>query len=135
DCFATLDQPITCVFLIARAATLVPIEAQIRDCFPGRTNTLCYENRYSPGWHWLTVQSALASKEHALRDLAALCGLGLDAVTVFGDEVNDIPMFRCAGRGVAVENAIDELKRIAHEVIGPHHEDSVARYLRRAHGG
>ena len=55
-------------------------------------------------------------------------------MTVFGDEINDPPMFRAAGRGVAVENAIAELKAIAHEVIGPHHEDSVVQYLRRSHG-
>jgi hypothetical protein len=30
--------------------------------------------------------------------------------------------------------SIDELKLIAHEVIGPHHEDSVVQYLRRMHG-
>jgi hydroxymethylpyrimidine pyrophosphatase-like HAD family hydrolase len=53
----------------------------------------------------------------------------LDQTTVFGDEVNDIPMFELAGRGVAVDNAILDLKRIAHEIIGPHHSDSVVRYL------
>ena len=79
------------------------------------------------------MHSANATKARALRDVAELCGLGVADVTVFGDEINDVPMFQCAGRGVAVENAIDELKRIAHEVIGPHHEDSVVQYLRRAH--
>ena len=53
----------------------------------------------------------------------------LGQAIVFGDEANDIPMFEIAGRGVAVENAIPELKRIAHEIIGPHHSDSVVRYL------
>jgi hydroxymethylpyrimidine pyrophosphatase-like HAD family hydrolase len=38
-------------------------------------------------------------------------------------------MFELAGHGVAVDNAIDDLKRIAHEIIGPHHSDSVVRYL------
>jgi len=40
-------------------------------------------------------------------------------------------MFRTAGRGVAVENAIDALKRIASEIIGPHDRDSVVEYLGR----
>jgi len=131
NCFATLDQAITCVSLIGRAATLAPIAAQIEDSFPGRTHASYYENRYSPGWHWLTVQSRYATKDRALREVAELCGIGLDAVTVFGDDINDVTMFRCAGRAVAVENAIDDLKRIAHEVIGPHHDDSVVQYLRR----
>lgn len=130
DCMATLDQPIVCVTLIARRAALLPIAAQIEASFPGRTASLCYENRYSPGWEWLTVQSAHATKDRALREVAELCGLGLPDVTVFGDEINDVPMFRAAGRGVAVDNAIAELKAIAHEVIGPHHQDSVVQYLR-----
>jgi Cof subfamily protein (haloacid dehalogenase superfamily) len=132
DCLRTLEQSIVCVTLIARAAALTPIEAQIHASFPESTNTLCYENRYSPGWHWLTVQSASATKDRALREVAALCGIGAEQVTVFGDEINDVPMFRAAGRGVAVENAIEPLKRIAHEVIGPHHADSVVEYLSRA---
>jgi Cof subfamily protein (haloacid dehalogenase superfamily) len=132
DCMRTLDQAIVCVSLIAREVQLLPISAQIEAAFPGRTNTLCYENRYSPGWHWLTVHSAHASKDRALREVAEMSGLRLADVTVFGDEVNDIPMFRCAGRAVAVENAIAEVKALAHEVIGPHHQDSVVQYLERA---
>ena len=61
-----------------------------------------------------------------------LDGNGLEHVTVFGDEINDIPMFRAAGHAVAVDNAVPELKHIAHEVISPHHEHSVARYLASA---
>ena len=52
-------------------------------------------------------------------------------VTVFGDMVNDISMFRAAGRSVAVANADEELKAHADEVIGPHTDDSVVEYLRR----
>jgi hydroxymethylpyrimidine pyrophosphatase-like HAD family hydrolase len=131
DPFRTLDEPIVCLTLIAKDAQLAPIEAQIHAAFPQRANTLRYENRYSPGWHWLTVQSALATKDRALGEVAAMCGVALGQVTVFGDEVNDIPMFEAAGTGIAVENAIDALKRIATEVIGPHDRDSVVEYLGR----
>jgi hypothetical protein len=101
----------------------------IESEFPGQTNTLLTENRYQRGWYWLTVQSCQANKAHALRAIAEGAGVSLSQATVFGDDSNDIPMFQVAGRGVAVENAITELKHVAHEVIGPHHEDSVIRYL------
>jgi Cof subfamily protein (haloacid dehalogenase superfamily) len=133
DCFTTLDQPITCLTLIAHIAVLAPLQLQIDGAFPGLCNALTYVDRSLPGWHWLTVQSVHATKERALREVAEQYGHALDVVTVFGDEINDVSMFRCAGRAVAVENAIDELKAIAHEVIGPHHEDSVVQYLRRMH--
>jgi Cof subfamily protein (haloacid dehalogenase superfamily) len=131
DLRRALDEPIVAVVLIGPPLPLARLETAILERFPGRTHTLRYENRYSPGWWWLTVQSQAATKEHGLREVAQLCGVALPQVTVFGDEVNDIPMFRVAGTGVAVENAIDELKSIAHEIIGPHHEDSVVEYLLR----
>jgi hydroxymethylpyrimidine pyrophosphatase-like HAD family hydrolase len=118
--------------LIGERARLAPIVQAIEAAFPALTHCLLYENAYQPGWHWLTVQSVFASKAHALRTLAEGASVTLAQTTVFGDEVNDIPMFELAGRGVAVENAIDDLKRLAHEVIGPHHSDSVVRYLMAA---
>jgi len=131
DPFRSLTEPIVCLTLIGPDELLAPIDARIHARFPEQANTLRYENRYSPGWHWLTVQSALATKDRALGEVADMCGIGLARVTVFGDDVNDIPMFRTAGRGVAVENAIDALKRIASEIIGPHDRDSVVEYLGR----
>jgi Cof subfamily protein (haloacid dehalogenase superfamily) len=131
DLRRALHEPVVMGILIARAEPLARIEAAILERFPGRTHTLRYENRYTPGWWWLTVQSAAATKANALREVAQLCGVALPAVTVFGDEINDVPMFEIAGTGVAVENAVDALKRAAHEVIGPHHEDSVVEYLLR----
>jgi 5-amino-6-(5-phospho-D-ribitylamino)uracil phosphatase len=129
DPFTLLDQAITCLTLIGERSRLVPIAAAIQSRFPGLSHDLLYENPYQRGWYWLTVQSHLASKAHGLIALAEAAGVSLAQTTVFGDEVNDIPMFERAGRGVAVENAIAALKLVAHEVIGPHHQDSVVRYL------
>lgn len=129
DPLTLLDQSIVCLTLIGQRARLAPLAEALALEFAGLTHCLLYENAYQPGWFWLTLQSVFASKAHGLRALADGAGVALDQTTVFGDEVNDIPMFELAGRGVAVENAIDDLKRIAHQVIGPHHSDSVARYL------
>jgi Cof subfamily protein (haloacid dehalogenase superfamily) len=129
DPLGLLEQQIVCLTLIGERSRLVPIAAAIEPGFPGLTHCLLFENPYQPGWHWLTVQSHHASKAHALRALAEGAGVSLADTTVFGDEINDIPMFELAGHGIAVENAIDALKRIAHEIIGPHHRDSVVHYL------
>lgn len=124
-----LNQAIVCLTSIGERPRLASLAEAIGRDFPGLTHRLLYENPYQRGWFWLTVQSVFASKAHALRALAEGAGVALEHTTVFGDEINDIPMFELAGRGVAVENAIDDLKRIAHQVIGPHHSDSVVRYL------
>jgi hydroxymethylpyrimidine pyrophosphatase-like HAD family hydrolase len=126
---ALLDQAITSLTLIGARPRLASLALGVESQFPGQTQMLLTENQHQPGWYWLTVQSCQASKAHALKAIAAGAGVQLAKTTVFGDEVNDIPMFQVAGRGVAVQNAIAALKRVAHEVIGPHHEDSVVRYL------
>lgn len=78
---------------------------------------------------WLTVGDSRSHKAQAIRALAALISQEPLHVTVFGDQLNDIHMFEAADRAIAVENASPELLERAHEVIGPHWEDSVARYI------
>ena len=51
-------------------------------------------------------------------------------MVVFGDSVNDIPMFKAADEAYAVANAIDELKAAATAVIGSNEEDAVAAFLK-----
>ena len=50
-------------------------------------------------------------------------------MVVFGDSINDLPMFKIADESYAVSNAIDELKDAATAVIGSNDEDSVALFL------
>lgn len=49
----------------------------------------------------------------------------------FGDMPNDVPMFAWAGRGVAMENAHEELLSVADEVTASHNEDGIALVLER----
>ena len=49
---------------------------------------------------------------------------------MFGDNLNDLPMFEIADVAVAVENAFDEAKAKADIIIGPNTEDSVAKFIR-----
>lgn len=70
---------------------------------------------------------AQVSKASALEKLAS--DVGADRLVVFGDNVNDIPMMRLADEAVAVENAKEEVKAVATEIIGPNTSDSVARYI------
>lgn len=55
--------------------------------------------------------------------------LGAREVVCFGDLYNDIPMFEVADTAVAMENAADALKEIAHEVTECNDNHGVARFL------
>jgi len=52
-------------------------------------------------------------KLSALEKLLEQQGLSLDRVAYIGDDLTDLPAIRCAGFGVAVANAVDELKQYA----------------------
>ncbi len=72
---------------------------------------------YAPG------VSKAAAVESLAREVRA------DRIVVFGDNLNDLPMMRVADHAVAVENALDQVKAQADEVIGSNRTDAVVRYI------
>ena len=56
-------------------------------------------------------------------------GMVPENVVVFGDMLNDLPMFGWAGRSVAVANSHPEVIRAAAEVTLSNDDDGVARWL------
>ena len=130
DLHPHLGEQVVCLTLIEQPGVLRPIAEQFQETFGEQIQLHHMENIYNPGWFWLTVHGRRATKAHALRHLADTRGIDLADVTVFGDAINDIPMFEIAGRRIAVANADDELKRHATAVIGTNEDDSVVKYLR-----
>jgi hydroxymethylpyrimidine pyrophosphatase-like HAD family hydrolase len=86
---------------------------------------------YVPDWPWLTVHHKRATKDQAIKTLAQRYGLAEREIVVFGDHANDVSMLRAAHRGIAMGNAIDSVKQVAHTVIGSHHVDSVLDFIER----
>ena len=68
-----------------------------------------------------------ASKSSAIQELKDY--LNCHKVVVFGDGNNDIDMFSMADEAYAVENAVQELKDIATQIIPRNDEDGVAKWL------
>ncbi|WP_413364990.1 Cof-type HAD-IIB family hydrolase [Lysinibacillus sp. 3P01SB] len=52
-----------------------------------------------------------------------------DRIIAFGDEDNDLEMIDYAGIGVAMSNAIDELKSVAKEITLSNNEDGIGKFL------
>jgi len=124
-----LGDPTVTFVLIDRDGPLRALQAEIIALCGDAVETHLADDLYRPGWPWLSVHDRRASKDQAIRSLAAAYGLAEREVVVFGDEVNDLSMLRNAHRGIAMGNAIEAIKQLAHTVIGPHHEDSVLRFI------
>jgi hydroxymethylpyrimidine pyrophosphatase-like HAD family hydrolase len=67
-----------------------------------------------------------ASKWTAILHLAGLWGIEPSGICAVGDDVNDIPMIKNAGLGVAMGHARLEVRSAADLVTGDHDEDGVA---------
>ena len=70
-----------------------------------------------------------SNKAHMIKTLARKLKLPIRNILVFGDYMNDLGMFKIAGRAIAVSNAIPDVKRAAHEIIGSNDNNSVIAYL------
>lgn len=69
------------------------------------------------------------NKGQALLDLCRVTGIAAERTLTFGDNQNDMSLLREAGMGVAVGNAVEELKATADRVTAPCDEDGVAMVL------
>ncbi len=67
-----------------------------------------------------------ASKWSAILHLAGLWGVDPSEICAVGDDVNDIPMLKNAGLGVAMGHASPDVLAAADLVTGNHDEDGVA---------
>ena len=70
-----------------------------------------------------------ASKSKAITALASHWGIDMIDVAAFGDDLNDIDMLQSCGIGVAMSNAIDEVKAIADQICDTNDTDGVAKWI------
>ncbi len=79
--------------------------------------------------YFLEVTHRCATKGQALALLADREGIKREEVIAFGDNYNDMDMIRYAGLGVAMANAVPELKAAADLVAPANTEDGVAQVI------
>jgi len=124
-----LDERVVAFTVVNTYDKLKGLAEKVSGDLGGRLQTHFFENPYSPPWWWLTIHDKQACKSNAIRTLVDYAGFRMDKLVVFGDNLNDVRMFKMAARAVAVENASDEIKQYATEIIGPNEDDSVVKYV------
>lgn len=92
-----------------------------------RYRCILYQDIYSTDF-WCEIMPANATKANAIKKLKE--NMGCSRVISFGDAINDIPMFEISDEAYAVENAVEELKALATEVIAGNEDDGVAIWLK-----
>lgn len=71
------------------------------------------------------------TKESAIREVCSLLLIEMEEVMAIGDSMNDYYLISAAGLGVAMGNAIDEIKRAADITTDTNKQEGVAKAINR----
>ena len=102
-----------------------PLEARLRERFDGQ---LTLHTIYVPAYDFTVIEAfvAAASKLAGITYVGQPWRIGPGHIVAVGDDVNDIPMLRGTGLGVAMPQASDTVKSAAKHVA----EQGLATFIR-----
>jgi len=124
----TMEQNLKIVYF-GYEKQLRPLYEELKKVFGKEIEAKLSPEKYGGGY-FLTLLHPKGDKAHALSKVMEYLERDIQDVTVFGDSVNDVGMFKLAGTSVAVSNALDEVKEVADIILAhSNDEDAVARYL------
>lgn len=103
-------------FVMGPHAAMAALEAQLDAAFPG---SLSLHTIKSPRYRdWMCeIAPAGVTKWSGVREVASAWGIGPAEICAVGDDVNDLPMIREAGLGIAMGNARPEVQAEADVVV------------------
>jgi len=102
---------------------------KIRDHLAAVHAEVIEQRSWGAPWPIIEIIKSGLNKAVGLKRAAEFYGIPSERVIAFGDEDNDLEMIEFAGHGIAMGNAIDELKSIANDVTLKNEEDGVGLYL------
>jgi Cof subfamily protein (haloacid dehalogenase superfamily) len=115
-------------FVMGSREEMLGLEAIVHEEMPGQLQTNVLRSPRYRGF-FMEFAEAGVTKWSAIQRLAATWGIGESAICAVGDDVNDIPMIQAAGLGVAMGNAIPEVKAAADRIAPGHDEDGLVRVV------
>lgn len=86
---------------------------------------------FGSGNHSTEINFKGVSKGNAVKVLSERYGIKRDELICIGDNENDISMIKYAGLGIAMANAIDEVKEFAQYITDTNKNDGVAKAIKK----
>ena len=83
------------------------------------------------GENYYTFAHKNAEKFDAIKAVSKKEKIQISDIVCFGDDYNDIEMVKNCGIGVAMENGIDEIKKIAKYICGKNNENGIGRWIEK----
>lgn len=118
-----LSRPINNILFAQEPAKIIDPASKILEKFSGKAEMM-FSSTY-----FFEVMPKGVSKGHALKEISQYLEIDRKDIIAFGDQENDISMLKIAGVGVAMENAVEELKDVADYITKSNNEDGIAKFL------
>ncbi|HEY2883248.1 MAG TPA: Cof-type HAD-IIB family hydrolase [Pirellulales bacterium] len=116
-------------FAMATREEMTALGAQLQARFGDELYVHILKSPFYSGW-FCEIEPGGVSKWSAVQHLAHDWGISDEEICAVGDDVNDIPMVQGAGLGVAMGNAVAELKAAADRVAPCHDSDGLVEVVR-----
>ncbi|MCC6338339.1 MAG: HAD-IIB family hydrolase [Myxococcales bacterium] len=129
------DEGVTAVVAVADEARIGETTASIRRELAHAAQVLSFPIGQTGLWGLLTRSQGI-DKGTALRFIAQHAAVPLEATVAVGDWLNDVPMFRAAGRSFCMGQAPEDVKAAATDVLPETAEagGGIARVVREVFG-
>lgn len=115
-------------FCVGSLDQMMQLEATLQKELPGKLHTHVLHPPHYRGF-FIEIAPAGVTKWSAIQRLAHGWGIADAEICAVGDDVNDIPMIRAAGLGVAMGNAQPAVKAAADRIAPTHDEDGLAEVV------
>lgn len=116
-------------FAIGTREAMHELASALQAAVPGQLYTHVIRSPMYAGY-MCEISRAGSTKWSGIRHLADEWGIADADIVAVGDDVNDIPMIEGAGLGIAMGNAVDELKEVADYIAPSHDDDGLAEVVR-----
>ena len=121
----TLRHPVNKLLFAAAPDYLADIEMEFKRPFVGQLSI------YRSAPFYLEVMATGIDKARSMERLAKHMRIDRNQIIAFGDGYNDLTMIEYAGVGIAMGNAVDELKKKADGITASNDEDGIASFLEK----
>ncbi|KGX92670.1 haloacid dehalogenase [Pontibacillus halophilus JSM 076056 = DSM 19796] len=102
---------------------------ELRQSLDDEHASMIEHRKWGAPWHVIEIVRKGLNKAVGLQKIMHYYHIEPEHVIAFGDEDNDLEMIEFAGVGVAMDNAITELKDVAKHVTESNENDGIARFL------
>lgn len=79
--------------------------------------------------HLMQIMNKSVTKWNGVKAMLEICGCLAEETVYFGDDYDDVEPIKMCGVGVAVSNAIDEVKAVADYIAESNDNDGVAKFV------